>query len=284
MIAFSSILVRLSGATPSTAAIFRCVYALPPLWLLAMREDRRLGDRSWSERRRAFLGGVFLGADLILWHRSIEDVGAGLATVLGNVQVMLLPLIAWIALRERIGARILGALPLALVGVVLISGALGGGAYGRAPIQGAAYGLGSGIAYVGFLLLLRQSGADQRRPAGSLFDATASGAATSVIAGVLIGDAHLIPAWPSSGWLMVLAFSSQVLGWLLIVTSLPRLPAALVSVLLLVQPVVSMGAANLILGESPTSLQYLGAALVLSALLAATARQVPRSAGVRGSG
>lgn len=281
MIAFSSILVRLSGATPSTAAIFRCVYALPLLWLLAMREDRCLGGRSWSERRHAFIGGVFLGGDLILWHRSIEDVGAGLATVLGNVQVVLVPLIAWVALRERPGARILGALPLALVGVVLISGALGSGAYGRAPIQGAAYGLGSGIAYVGFLLLLRRSGADQRRPAGSLFDATMSGAATSVIAGVLIGDAHLIPAWPSAGWLAALALSSQVLGWLLIVTSLPRLPAALVSVLLLVQPVVSIGAADLILGESPTSLQYLGAALVLSALLAATAPKVP---GERGEG
>src|SRR5947209_7037065 len=33
-IAFSSILVRLSHASPSTAAIFRCVYALPVLgWL-----------------------------------------------------------------------------------------------------------------------------------------------------------------------------------------------------------------------------------------------------------
>ena len=42
-IAFSSILVRLSHASPSTAAIFRCVYALPVLGLIAWLEDRRLG-------------------------------------------------------------------------------------------------------------------------------------------------------------------------------------------------------------------------------------------------
>ena len=36
-IAFSSILVRESHASPSTAAIFRCVYALPLLALLAPR-------------------------------------------------------------------------------------------------------------------------------------------------------------------------------------------------------------------------------------------------------
>ena len=40
-IALSSILVKLSHASPSTAAIFRCAYALPLLALLAWREDRR---------------------------------------------------------------------------------------------------------------------------------------------------------------------------------------------------------------------------------------------------
>jgi drug/metabolite transporter (DMT)-like permease len=45
-IAFSSILVRLSHASPSTAAIFRCAYALPVLGLLAALEDRRFGRRA----------------------------------------------------------------------------------------------------------------------------------------------------------------------------------------------------------------------------------------------
>src|SRR5438067_7526976 len=85
-IAFSSILVRLSHASPSTAAIFRCAYALPVLGLLAGLEDRRLGARPWPERRFAIAAGVFFAADLILWHHSISDIGAGLATVLANVQ------------------------------------------------------------------------------------------------------------------------------------------------------------------------------------------------------
>ena len=57
-IAFSSILVRLSHASPSTAAIFRCAYALPVLGWIAWREDRRLGRRvvgrpALGGRRRA---------------------------------------------------------------------------------------------------------------------------------------------------------------------------------------------------------------------------------------
>ena len=269
-IAFSSILVRLSHASPSTAAIFRCAYALPVLGLLAWREDRRLGRRSWRERRVAVGAGVFFAADLILWHHSIADIGAGLATVLANVQVVLVPLVAWAVLSEKPGRQLLAALPIALIGVVLISGVLEHGAYGRDPARGAVFGLAAGLAYVGFLLLLRRGGADLRRPAGPLFDATATGAVGCVIAGLIIGDANLVPWWPSAGWLVTLALTSQVLGWLLITVSLPRLPAAMTSLLLTVQPVGSVALAAAIFSESPTGLQLSGVALVLVALLVAT--------------
>jgi drug/metabolite transporter (DMT)-like permease len=269
-IAFSSILVRLSHASPSTAAIFRCVYALPLLGFFAWREDRRFGPRAWAGRRFALLAGVFFSIDLILWHRSIGDVGAGLATVLANVQVVLVPLVAWALLSERPGARVLAALPVALLGVLLISGVLEHGAYGRDPARGAIYGLGAGVAYVGFLLALRHGGADLRRPAGPLFDATALAAVLCILAGLVIGDGHLVPTWPGAGWLVTLAITSQVLGWLLITASLPRLPAALTSLLLTVQPIGSVILGAIIFSEAPSTLQFAGVVVILSGLLIAT--------------
>jgi drug/metabolite transporter (DMT)-like permease len=280
-IAFSSILVRLSHASPSTAAIFRCVYAVPILGLLAWREDRRLGARSWHDRKFAIASGVFFTIDLILWHRSIGDVGAGLATVLANIQVVLVPLVAWAVLAEKPGRQLLAALPLALTGVFLISGVLEHGAYGRDPARGAAYGLGAGTAYVGFLLLLRRGGTDLRRPAGPLFDATATAAVLCMVAGVAIGDARLVPSWPGAGWLITLALTSQVVGWLLITTSLPRLPAALTSLLLTIQPVGSVALAALIFGEAPSALQLVGVAMVVGALVWATRPRKARPAQVR---
>jgi drug/metabolite transporter (DMT)-like permease len=268
-IAFSSILVRLSHASPSTAAIFRCVYALPLLALLAWREDRRNGSRSWHERRAGLAAGVFFSADLLLWHHSIGDVGAGLATVLANIQVVLVPLVAWVLLSEPPARAVLIALPISLLGVLLISGVLEHSAFGHDPQRGTLFGIGAGIAYCGFLLTLRRGGSDLRRIAGPLFDATAVAAVLCVAAGLVIGDAHLIPAWPGAGWLIVLGLTSQVLGWLLISASLPRLPAALTSVLLTLQPVGSVALAALIFGESPSGLQLVGVALVLAALLAA---------------
>jgi drug/metabolite transporter (DMT)-like permease len=270
-IAFSSILVRLSHASPSTAAIFRCAFALPILGLLAGLEDRRFGPRPWTERRVAVGAGVFFAADLILWHHSIDDVGAGLATVLANIQVVLVPLVAWAVLSERPGRRVLAALPIALLGVLLISGVLQSGAYGADPTRGTLFGLGAGIAYVGFLLLLRHSGSDLRRVAGPLFEATATATVIAVVAGVIVGDANLLPGWPGVGWLIVLALTSQVIGWLLITTSLPRLPAAITSLTLTIQPVGSVALAALILSEAPTALQLMGVLVVLSAVVTATA-------------
>jgi drug/metabolite transporter (DMT)-like permease len=270
-IAFSSILVKLSHASPSTAAIFRCAYALPVLGLLASREDRRLGSRPWRERRTALAAGVFFAADLMLWHRSIADVGAGLATVLANIQVVLVPLVAWMVLAERPGRRVLAALPVALLGVLLISGALEHGAYGRNPTRGAIYGVGAGVAYVGFLLLLRRSGADLRRPGGPLFDATATATVLCIVAGEILGDANLVPRWPGAAWLITLALTSQVIGWLLITVSLPRMKAALIALLLTIQPVGSVALGAVIFGESPSALQVIGVGMVLAGLLVAMA-------------
>jgi drug/metabolite transporter (DMT)-like permease len=95
-----------------------------------------------------------------------------------------------------------------------------------------------------------------------------------VIAGVIIGDARLVPQFPGAAWLITLALTSQVLGWLLITISLPRLPAALTSLLLTVQPVGSVGLAALIFGEAPSALQFAGVTVVLGGLLVATAPRI----------
>jgi drug/metabolite transporter (DMT)-like permease len=69
---------------------------------------------------------------------------------------------------------------------------------------------------------------------------------------------------------VTLALTSQVLGWLLITASLPRLPAALTSLLLTVQPIGSVALGALIFGESPSGLQLTGVLVVLAALVIAT--------------
>lgn len=269
-IAFSSTWVKLSHASASTAAIYRCAYAVPVLLVLALREDRRYGPRAWRDRQAALAGGVFLGIDLVLWDHSIADVGVGLATVLANIQVVLVPLVAWVALSERPTRRLLLALPATVGGVLLISGVVEHGAYGANPAAGAVYGVGAGVAYVGALLLLRRGGVDLRRPGGPLLDLTVAAALTASVIGFIWGDARFIPVFPGAWWLIVLALGSQVTGWLLITISLPRLPAALTSLLLMIQPVGSMVLGAVIFAQRPSALQLLGVAVVLTAVVLAS--------------
>jgi drug/metabolite transporter (DMT)-like permease len=156
-------------------------------------------------------------------------------------------------------------------GIVLISGVLEDGAYGDDPLRGVLYGVLTGVAYTGFLLTLRHGSRDLRRVAGPLCDATVASALLTIPVGLVIGDLDFLPSASAQGWLIVLALSSQVLGWLLISISLPRLPAVLTSVLLTLQPVLSVLFAGVLLGESPSSLQLAGVAAILFGLLLASA-------------
>lgn len=88
-------------------------------------------------------------------------------------------------------------------------------------------------------------------------------------------DLDLTPSLSATGWLILLALSSQVFGWLLIAISLPRLPAAHSSVMLTFQPVCSVIFAALLLGESPSALQLVGAAGIVSGLVIATLGRRP---------
>jgi drug/metabolite transporter (DMT)-like permease len=176
---------------------------------------------------------------------------------------VLVGLLAWIFLGERAEARVLGAIPVVLVGVVLISGAIGSGAYGRDPARGVLFGVLTGLTYAVFLLVLRHGNSNLTRPAGTLFETTLFCAVFCSVAGIAIGNVNFAPTWPAHGYLLLLALGSQVLGWMLISISLPRMPAALTSVLLTIQPVGTVLLGVAIFGESPSAAQFAGVGVVL---------------------
>jgi drug/metabolite transporter (DMT)-like permease len=208
--------------------------------------------------------------DLVPLNHTIADVGAGVATVLGNLQVLFVALAAWALLRERPERRFLVALPVVMVGVVLVSGLAGAGAGGSHPVAGIIFGLGTSLAYTAFLLILRQTSTGTPHAAGPLAEVTAVAAAGSLLLGLAFGGLRLDVPWPSLKWLLLLSITSQTVGWLLITSSLPRLPAAVSSLLLLLQPVAALGLAAAVLAERPSLAQLAGEALVCGGVLAAS--------------
>ncbi|HZM74030.1 MAG TPA: DMT family transporter [Candidatus Polarisedimenticolia bacterium] len=278
-IAFSGIFYRWADVSPETATVFRCLYGLPILALVAWLEQRRHGPLPASTVRLAAIAGVFFAGDLTFWHHAVDAVGAGLATVLGNLQVIVVGIVAWLFLGERPTRQALLAIPIVLVGVVLISGLVGVGAYGADPRLGVVLGVITAICYAGYLIVIRRGGRDGRRAAGPVAISTASTAIVAALVGIALNDLNPIPSWPNHGWLALLGVTSQSAGYLLISISLPRLPSLLVSILLLSQPVVTVILARFLLNETPSPIQVLGAVLVLGGIALAT---VP-AARVRGA-
>jgi drug/metabolite transporter (DMT)-like permease len=245
--------------------------------MLVRLEERHLGPRPRQLRLTAWVAGAFFAADLLLWHHAIEAVGAGLATVMGNTQVVLVGLIAWALFRERPAPAALAAIPIAMIGIVLISGALEEEAYGENPPLGVLLGVLTGIAYSGFLLTLRHGAGDERRVAGPLFDATLASMVLVLPVGLASGDLDFTPGLESHVWLVTLALSSQVLGWVLITISLPRLPAVATSLILTLQPVATVVLAAILIDEDPSPLQLLGAGAILAGLIVASVGRSSRT-------
>ncbi len=269
-IAFSGIFYRFAEVTPETATVYRCLYGLPILGLVAWLERRRFGGLPFASVRLAAIAGVFFAADLLSWHHAIEFVGAGLATVLGNLQVVVVALVAWVVLAERPARSTLLALPVVLAGVVLISGVLDTAPYGEDPLLGVALGTITALTYSGYLIVIRRVGRDLRRPAGPVFVSTAATAVVAAIYGSAAGGLDPVPAWPNHGWLVLLGITSQSVGYVFISIGLPRLPSAVTSIILLAQPVAAVILARGLLDETPSLIQLAGVGLILGGIAIAT--------------
>lgn len=269
-IAFSGIFYRYAAVSPETGAVFRAVYGLPLLGLVAWAEIRRFGPLGPQALAAALLAGAFFAADLALWHHAIDAVGVGLATVLANLQVVIVGAVAWRLGGERPSPAVLVSLPIVLGGVVAISGVLETGAYGRDPVGGAVLALGAAAAYAAYLLVIRRVARIAGGPALPVFASTASTAVVALAIGLAVGRFDPVPSWPAHGWLALLGLTAQAAGYLAIATSLPRLPAVVASIILLAQPVGSVVLGVLLLGEAPSALQLAGVGLVLGGIAVAS--------------
>ncbi|MCX5205987.1 DMT family transporter [Streptomyces sp. NBC_00237] len=279
-IAGSAVFVKLSGTSAGTAAFFRCTLALVVLVPLALVEYRRIGARPRRLWKLDAAAGVLLGVDYVLWAASIATVGASIATVLINIQVVVFPLLGRIFSKTPLARRFLVTLPLMLFGVALASGSLGVPVAGSDPVLGGIYGAAAGCAYAGYLYLMRLGGGQGHfvQPVGT---ATATAALAALVLGGLWTGIDLPSGWAAWGWLTALALIGQVLAWLIMTPALPRLAPHVSAALLLLHPVMAI-LLGMAIGERPTALQLGGCVLVLLVVWVANRTPQERRRGGKG--
>lgn len=269
----SAILVTLAGVESATTAFLRCAIALLVLAPLALAERRRRRPISRAGMLWAIAAGVALGVDYSAWTASIYALGAGISTVVINVQVVVLPLLARVFDREPLSRRFLTTVPLMLIGISLVGGLASGSTPGSdSPVRGTLLGVLAGVAYGTYLYLARRGGrCDPGLALQPLAWATGAAALTAAALSLLSTGLDLATIDASSwAFLVALAVVGQVVAWLLIQRGSLRLAPSATGGLLLIQPVLALALSALVLGERPTALQLLGVVLVLGAVAVGT--------------
>ena len=275
-ISFSPVFYVYSDTNPSTGAFFRMLYALPALALLAYlvrKADTRSSRTRWTD----FGAGLILAPDMLSYHSSMIFIGIGIATLIGNSQVIIVTLASWKLFGEKPNPAILLSLPIVIIGLALISGFADPEPYGEDPVKGVVFGMMAAFFYSSFLILFRYSNRELAPSSSVQLDATVGAALGLLVLGLLplssiaIEPLELQPTWPGHGWLILLALLCQVAGWLAIAHALPRLPAAHTSFAVLLQPVLTLVWGYVILHqEGHSQNQVIGVFLVLAAIITVT--------------
>ncbi len=280
IIGLSPIFVRLSDAGPAATGFWRLAFAAPLLAILTAVEKPAQAEP--TARRFAFtpimlLAGVAFAGDLACWHYGIHFTSVTNATVLSNGTPILVTAAAWLFLRERPKRLFALGMGIAIGGAVVMALSKGGGqgAPGRNPHLGDALSIFAAVWYAAYFLAVRE--ARQRAGAGAvMFWSSVVGLPILVVTALALRE----PFFPTAaiGWAACLGLGvMHVTGQGAIAWALGRVPTALASVVVLVQPVVAAALGWIIFGEAVTPLQGLGALVALAgvALAQSASRAAP---------
>lgn len=131
LMAFAAKLAAGRGLGGAQVAAVRFAFGLIPVALLPGIRRRAL---AWERRDLLLYRGVFGGTAVLLYFLAIEHVAVGLATLLNYTSPVFAVLFASLFIGEKVQARVLPALALALLGVFLVVRA--GAAPGELAVTG----------------------------------------------------------------------------------------------------------------------------------------------------
>jgi drug/metabolite transporter (DMT)-like permease len=256
------------GATVGTLLATRFVLAAVLLWLAVLATGRLRALRALPRRDVGLalaLGAAGYSAQAGGYFAALERLDASLLALLIYTFPVMVTVAAVALGREAFSRRTAAALAVACGGLALV---LAGAAGGALDPLGTALGLGAAVVYSAYILV--SEGVAARIGALSLSTLVCTGAAvTLTLAGLAGGALH--PGAVSAegyGWLAAIAVVSTVGAVGLFFAGLRRVGPAAASILSTLEPVVTVGLAFVVFGESLGPAQVLGGALVLSAVLA----------------
>lgn len=254
-------MVRLADVGPIASGFWRLALVLPVLVWLGLRQSRGRPVPGWTLIAAIALGGVFFAIDLAAWHEGILRTRLANATLFGNLSSFLYAAYGFVLLRALPRPMQAAALLLAAAGTALLLGR----SYelSRTNFTGDLLCLLAAFFYALYLILVDRA----RQTMASwpvLAIATAAGALPLLLFSLALGETVVPQDWTP---LILLSLGSQLIGQGLLVYAMGHLPALVIAVGLLIQPVASAAIGWAAYGERMSALDGVGALLVCAAMV-----------------
>lgn len=252
--------VRLSELGPQATAFWRFAFALPTLALVAtlLRPARPAG----SDVRLLLLAGVFFGLDIALWQAALGLTTIANATLYSNMTPVLAAAAGFVLFKERLGLAWFVGAGLAVAGAVAMS--WGRAQAGVGHLSGDLLGLGSMVWYAAYLVAMRVARTRVTAIVAMLVT-TFAAMLTVALSARVMGEDMLPAAGDWRTWAVVAGLGIFVhsAGQGLIAYGVGKLPIALSTVLLFVQPVAAAAFGWILFNEPLGAAGLAGAAAIL---------------------
>ena len=262
------------GVGLNTLLALRFSIAGAIMWLLWAYQHRR-GARVAVTRALLLpviaMGGLGYVGQSFSYYQAIDLIPASATALLLYTYPILVTVLAWLLLKERLTLRKALALSVAMVGALMVLGVVslsGGQSYnfGALNPQGVAWALGAALIYSLYII----AGARFTRDLPPIYSSAviiSSAALVYLLWGLAAGGLYL--GLTPYGWLWVcgIAFVSTVLAIALFFAGLPLVGASRAAIISTVEPAVTVVLAHFALQEALALEQLLGGTLILVSVL-----------------
>jgi RarD protein len=211
------------------------------------------------------VSGAALGFNWILLFEAYRYTSVAVATLCYYTAPILVILVAPLVLKERISAKKIVCVSVALLGMFLVSGILDSGSQ-TGDLRGILFGLGAAILYACVMVLNKLQKEIQS------FDRTIFqlGIAALVLLPYNFAVSSFpdaLPSLPVTMMLLAVGVLHTGLAYYLYFSSIAQLPGQTVAIISYLDPVIAVAVSVLLLREGTSWQELLGAVLILGAAL-----------------
>jgi drug/metabolite transporter (DMT)-like permease len=268
-ISTASIFIKLCDAPALVIAAYRLTLA--SLFLLPFAGYQKVWRRwNGSDWRWLVLSGLFLALHFAFWIASLKFTSVASSVVLVSTNPLFVGIGAWLFFKEPLRTNLILGIILSVLGSGLIS--FGDMTPSGKTLMGDGLALLGAVTASGYLLVGRKMRKGQDL-LSYIFPVYSAGAIVLIILSLAFQKHFFGYSSSTYLFLLLLALVPQLIGHTTFNWALKYLPAPMIAIAILGEPVGSTVLAFFILGETLTPLKIIGGILIFAGILIALKKQ-----------